>query len=532
MGTAELATVSVVLPPHVDIAGRSAVPVEIRDERGARRARIPAEGGYHLVPGGIMSLSAVLPGGAEYRVSGDVPGGGSARMTLRGRPLPPNPHAATARELDHERSYARFLLQSSLDDYEAARRKSFASTVRAGMSDLALRYGASDHAVSFLQIVSGSALPTNVAYLGGAGVRLVPIDRRVAADVTLVDGRVELALRYLEESRLDEAAAVIATIGGTAAEERDPLAAVVRLHVDLATGRLEGIEAEADRLLERFPRISDFAVLRAELAALQGRDSMALSLLARLRSSGLPVLRRSYLIAAMRMAVLEADGFPGAPDQDKEDAHAVARRLAKMAGHTDPASPLLVMTGADPKRPSASLPWWRKAWLHVRQLSFPYRLESISNSASKQQKELVSVSSDQQSSSQGQVGLAGRLSPAVIALGVVIVALLATAVVLLISVDQDDVPWTRMAWVFASFQSIALVGIGMFLGAAPFRQRAERAEAEAAANRHDAANGRALAASILADDPAVVLEAGEKRRPTPADERVARHVRLARQLFG
>lgn len=538
MRRGESAAVTVALPVHVAIPGRSAVPVEVRDERGERCGRIPADARYHAVPAGSISLRAVLPGGAAYEVSGFVPEGGRARMTLRGRAGPTTARPPARIALEHDRNYVRFLRQTSLDDYHDAPRRSILRTVRAGVTDLALRVGETEQGVTFVQMVTGKGSPVNVAFAGAAGVRLVPVDRRVAPEPALADGRVDLALRYLEESRFDDAVAVIdhRTDGERPSScEGDAIAALVRLHVDLAAGRIKALPAEADRLMARFPRIPDFVILRAELAAIAEEHGTALELLACLRSLGLPVLHRSYVIAAMRMAGYEADGFAGAHGTTLEDARSVARRLTKLAGLTDPTSALLVMYGTDPSRPSAQLPWWRQARLYVQRLAYPYRMEPLETETTTKT-EVTGMAgtteTDQaKAGEKGVVGLARRTTPALAGLAVLIVALLATTVVLLVAIERDEVPWTRMAWLFASFQAVALVGIGMYIGAAPFRRWAERAEAEAEANRRDASLGRALAAAILADDPGVVQEDGEVEY-TKADQTIARHVRMARQLYG
>ena len=73
---------------------------------------------------------------------------------------------------------------------------------------------------------------------------------------------------------------------------------------------------------------------------------------------------------------------------------------------------------------------------------------------------------------------------------------------LVVELDAEETRWTRLAWVFASVEAIAFGAAGALFGSSIQRQRAERAEEEAAEHRGAAANGRALAELIKADAPA------------------------------
>ena len=90
--------------------------------------------------------------------------------------------------------------------------------------------------------------------------------------------------------------------------------------------------------------------------------------------------------------------------------------------------------------------------------------------------------------------------------------------------------------------AVAFAAAGLLFGTTVNRQRAERAEAQAEANQKAAEGGRALAAALKADEPAVVREGGRPRGPrelgeadeamdTAAVQLAARHARLAREFF-
>src|SRR5262245_44045304 len=63
----------------------------------------------------------------------------------------------------------------------------------------------------------------------------------------------------------------------------------------------------------------------------------------------------------------------------------------------------------------------------------------------------------------------------------------------------SEIFWTRLAFLFASVAAVAFAAGGAMWGASIQRERAQKAEAAAAANQQEATNGRALATSLLAD---------------------------------
>lgn len=131
-----------------------------------------------------------------------------------------------------------------------------------------------------------------------------------------------------------------------------------------------------------------------------------------------------------------------------------------------------------------------------------------------------------------------QLSRPAVLVAVLVLAGFAIFVVFLVArVDEDEVEWSRLAWVFASVEAIAFGAAGALFGSSIQRERAEKAEAAARENADAAANGRALASAIKAEDPgraegAAGLEALGPGAPRDAAAGVAaRHAALARELF-
>src|SRR5712691_5068772 len=96
-----------------------------------------------------------------------------------------------------------------------------------------------------------------------------------------------------------------------------------------------------------------------------------------------------------------------------------------------------------------------------------------------------------------------RLSGAALVAALAVLIAFGVFVVFLVSeVDVSEVKWARLAWMFASVEAIAFGAAGALFGSSIQRSRAEKAEAAAKENADAAANGRALAESLKADDPA------------------------------
>jgi len=133
-----------------------------------------------------------------------------------------------------------------------------------------------------------------------------------------------------------------------------------------------------------------------------------------------------------------------------------------------------------------------------------------------------------------------QLSRAAAAIAILVLVAFAGLVAFLIGqVDKDETAWTRLAWIFASVEAIAFGAAGALFGSSIQRERAEKAEAAAAENTRDAANGRALAEAIKAEAPAEgdgegagTLESlGTGRQRDAAASIAARHAELAKRLF-
>jgi hypothetical protein len=97
----------------------------------------------------------------------------------------------------------------------------------------------------------------------------------------------------------------------------------------------------------------------------------------------------------------------------------------------------------------------------------------------------------------------------------------------------SEVYWARLAFLFASVEAVAFAAGGALWGASIQRERAEKAEAVAAANQQEATNGRALATTLLAEaDQSEAAQApGVQRLGGEALDVAQRHARIARSLF-
>lgn len=114
-------------------------------------------------------------------------------------------------------------------------------------------------------------------------------------------------------------------------------------------------------------------------------------------------------------------------------------------------------------------------------------------------------------------------------------------VTMIASSSSSEQTWIRLAWVFSSVEAIAFAAAGAIFGSSVHRERAEKAEGRAAKNEEQAANGRALATQLIAEEEASGAEGfreapipGAQFSPSPTapvDDTAARHARAARALF-
>jgi hypothetical protein len=131
-----------------------------------------------------------------------------------------------------------------------------------------------------------------------------------------------------------------------------------------------------------------------------------------------------------------------------------------------------------------------------------------------------------------------RLPAATLIAAIVVLAAFTAFVIFLITaVDSSEVRWSRLAWVFASVEAIAFGAAGALFGSSIQRSRAESAEADARHHATEAAKGRALAETLVAEGSESGTQVGELE-PFDSTERVGegeslaqRHARLARSLF-
>jgi hypothetical protein len=98
--------------------------------------------------------------------------------------------------------------------------------------------------------------------------------------------------------------------------------------------------------------------------------------------------------------------------------------------------------------------------------------------------------------------------------------------------SDNEIMWTRLAFLFASVEAVAFAAGGALWGASIQRERAEKAEAAAAANQQEATNGRALATMLITEGEQPERSAqGVQRLGGEASDVALRHARAARGLF-
>jgi hypothetical protein len=559
---------SVVLPFAVDVAERAAVPVQVRTQDGRLAGWMRCDGQYHPVPTGWATFVATIPDGLVMQAAATLVPGESARITLQGdlRRSSGGP-PAKSNLLEQQKTALRFYLQRSIDSYERSYKPTLGSVTLAATDALRLDLASHAAGVQFLQLLTPGAIPVNVAHAGKSSVKLVRLERRFSADLSTGNGAVQLALAYLQHHRAIEAQVTLELQGMTlqAAEgSHDMTVAVGVLHVFLAAGGRDEVEATACRLAEEHVYVSDFRIIAAECAANRGDHRAALTHLTRLEESGLPLLYRSYAMATLRLAEYAARGFrldsathPHASQvtPDVQTLAAVDRRLQELAPHVDPASSLLLVEGYTPRaRPASSrvIRWTirmiRPITQWVGRRTAPYFLSFTETR--RDRAEVFPMSDAPISTSSGApaaplrpptVNSTERASPSRIAVSVALAALVlwvAFAVFLLVQSGANEVKWARLAWVFGSVEAVAFAAAGLVFGTTVNRERAERAEVEAESNRKAAEGGRAIAAALKADEPAVVREGAprplgeaEGSGDTAAVQIAARHARLARELF-
>ena len=359
---------------------------------------------------------------------------------------------------------------------------------------------------------------------------------------------------YLQAGRVDDAVATLEFAGPIAEHAActdDVAVAVVAVQTLFAAGRSEAGDV-ASRLARRHPGVADFHILVAETAAARGDERLALDSLAELQHVGLPLLYRSFALALRRLETTAMRGYAHATDPG--GVAAVHARLQELAPNVDVASRLLVVPTARLEQPNwtpSAVRRWVIRWVklplvrrfakyrvavEVRPTNQLERIFSMSSAGSPPSTKRVATAEAQQAGTPSRIAL--------IAAGAALVIWLAFAVYLLTQSGANDAKWGRIVWVFASVEAVAFAAAGVLFGTTVNRQRAEVAEQQATANQRDAEGGRALAAALKADEPAVVQEGGAggpQGLGVPgvpsgpgAGEAVdvaTRHARLARQLF-
>jgi hypothetical protein len=548
------ALVSIVLPVAAHVPARYAVPVEVRNTEGSLLGLLVTDGRYHPVPPGYLTFIAVLPQGQLFQVSAELWADTSTRITLQGdvRSLSKSQRTYPTL-LDRQSTALRFYAQSSIDTCRRLAGPVATAAMAATIDEVRLRLTTNSRSVQFIRLLPQGLLPINIAHAGEAIVKIFDLERTLAADLVVLDERVELAYEYLRDGWTEKAVTTldlqnIASESWLAAAK--PAEALVCLHILLGAKNEYPVEDMALRMTQIHPNVADFHIISAECAARRNDDTAALQRLTHLRHAGLPLLYRSYAQATVRLArhapFVSNVSNPGAELSsapfDQSALLTIHERLQQIKSYVDPASSLLVIRGPTPERPAASLSVARKLTLWFARATSRYQLR-----LDKPREERRLMTTDPGTSTPSSlstrqevdrtVTTSDRGSPSRLALAAAVIALIiwiGFAVYLVIRSGAAEVEWTRIAWVFSSVGGAIFAAAGLVVGMTVNRQRAERAEAQAGLNQRDAESGRALAAALKADDPPVVHEGrtlGQDQPDSAAIQIAGRHARLARELF-
>jgi hypothetical protein len=548
------AFVSIVLPVAAHVPARYAVPVEVRNTEGSLLGLLATDGKYHAVSSGYLTFIAVLPQGQLFQVSAELWADTSTRITLQGdaRSLSES-HRTYPTLFERQWTALRFYAQSSIDTCRRLAGPVATAAMVATIDEVRLRLTTNSRSVQFIRLLPQGLLPINIAHAGEAIVKIVDLERTLAADLVVLDERVELAYEYLRHGWTEKAATTLELQNITSESwlaAAKPAEALVCLHILLGAKSEYPVEDMALRMTQIYPNVADFHIISAECAARRDDDTAVLQRLAHLRHAGLPLLYRSYAQATVRLArhapFVSNASKPGdelsSTSFDQPALLAIHERLQKIKSYVDPASSLLVIRGPTPERPAASLSAARKLTLWFARATSRYQLRLDKSREKRRFMPPNPGTSTPSSLSTRQevdrtVTTSDRGSPSRLALSAVVIALIiwvGFAVYLVIRSGATEVEWTRIAWVFSSVGGVIFAVAGLLFGTTVNRQRAERAEARAGLNQRDAESGRALAAALKADEPPVVKEGkalGQDQSDSAAIQIAARHARLARELF-
>jgi hypothetical protein len=338
-----------------------------------------------------------------------------------------------------------------------------------------------------------------------------------------------------------------------AGDEGDPLARVALGYVLLASHELGPWSGWPGELPVDEDWLPDAFVVAAEWFAAGGHHLTASRHLAQLVDVGMPVFTYGYERALGRLR-LYSEPTPASRRDRARRADTDARtRASQQLGPWDRiacqrtlARLLEASPSIDLDRPTVTI---RRATTKKRKTArrplsrapLIERLDRIGTTSAKRNRRSKAMS--EQDGAQDGGGGEEQTPVRGIALIAAIVALVLwagfTAYMITKAGTDKEVTWTRLAWLFASVEAVAFAAAGAIWGTTVNRQRAEAAEKRADANAADAANGRALASSQIAEGGEIAdvdTESALQRMGGGAADRgkvevLQRHAKQARMLF-
>ena len=375
--------------------------------------------------------------------------------------------------------------------------------------------------------------------------------------VVLEDDDLLRALSFLHSGQLRDARRLIEPIVEQLKERQpqDAVEAIVAGYVLLATHELDGNASWCADLPAREPWLPDALVIAAEWFAVGGHHLTASAYLRQLEDVGLPVFTYGYERAVARLGLYASQPLARphnphehasyAPERgdvrtrmaqqlapwDRGACEQVLASLARWSPSIDRSAPTLTIRSLSVARGrSRSLGRFRTTLLRQA-------LTTLSGSVPGRRGTMSSTTDTPSNQVTEQSRILGGAALAAAALALLLWAVF-TAFMIVKANTDSEVQWARLAYLFASVEAVAFGAAGAMWGTTINRQRAEQAEQRAAVNERDASNGRALAASQIAEagdlvdltsDSALQRMGGGPERA--ASEVLQRHAKQARLLF-
>jgi hypothetical protein len=231
------------------------------------------------------------------------------------------------------------------------------------------------HAVVFAQAMVDGQVPVNTAVPGGGvlrthacSLRFWLSDGALKSEAHLGDSAADVAAQYLRQGNFEEAKRIFMTLEPPAenlllrglnhilSRFRKPEVAAMGRYALLRTGELNWLGGLPDTLLNAFDWLADGKVISGELAAREGKVSLALSSLAAISEGQLPLYTDGFSMLLSRLIQYTSSPAPmeSVLKSDVERANRLLKSIAVWARSLDMKALTLTFPGADITSPATS----------------------------------------------------------------------------------------------------------------------------------------------------------------------------------